>query len=132
MHYPPNPQVAGPGTLEGLAAAWEGKRDVAALLVVEMSCAGNLAVGRSSDKNQLQMGFPKKNYQRYSEACIALGKHRTVAGFIAQSPITKVGLKYFLCGTAIVPCCFFQDPGQLQLTPGVHLSDLEDGKRVLL
>ena len=39
-------QVAGPGTLEGLAAAWEGKRDVAALLVVEMSCAGNLAVGR--------------------------------------------------------------------------------------
>ena len=52
--------MAGPGTLEGLAAAWEGKRDVAALLVVEMSCAGNLAVGRSSDKNQLQMGFPKK------------------------------------------------------------------------
>ena len=38
--------MAGPGTLEGLASAWEGKRDVAALLVVEMSCAGNLAVGR--------------------------------------------------------------------------------------
>jgi len=83
--------VAGPGTLEGLASAWEGKRDVAALLVVEMSCAGNLAVGR------------------YSEACIALGKHRAVAGFIAQSPITK-------------------DPGQLQLTPGVHLSASQDGR----
>jgi len=82
--------VAGPGTLEGLAAAWEGKREVAALLVVEMSCAGNLAVGR------------------YSEACIALGKHRAVAGFIAQSPITK-------------------DAGQLQLTPGVHLSASGDG-----
>ena len=38
--------MAGPGTLEGLASAWEGKRDVAALLIVEMSCAGNLAVGR--------------------------------------------------------------------------------------
>ena len=40
-------QVAGPGTLEGLAAAWDGERQVAALLVLEMSSAGNLAVGRS-------------------------------------------------------------------------------------
>ena len=29
---------------------------------------------------------------RYSEACLALGKHPSVAGFIAQSPIKKVSI----------------------------------------
>ena len=80
-------QVAGPGTLEGLAAAWEGKRDVAALLVVEMSCAGNLAVGRFFGTSWFRQFF---FISRYSDACVALGQHRAVAGFIAQSAIQKV------------------------------------------
>ena len=38
--------------------------------------------------------FDTNSNSRYSDACIALGKHKTVAGFIAQSPITKVGTKF--------------------------------------
>lgn len=62
--------VAGPGTLEGLAAACGA--GVGALLVAEMSCRGNLAVGE------------------YTRACLGLGGHPLVAGYIGQSPLDKV------------------------------------------
>ena len=62
--------VAGPGTLEGLAAACGAR--VGALLVAEMSCRGSLAVGE------------------YTRACLGLGGHDLVAGYIAQSALDKV------------------------------------------
>ena len=51
--------VAGPGTLEGLRAAAGEEGEVGALVVAEMSCAGNLAVGE------------------YSKGCLALGGERS-------------------------------------------------------
>ena len=38
-----------------------------------------------------QVGFGSFFFiSRYSDACVALGQHRAVAGFIAQSAIKKV------------------------------------------
>ena len=68
--------VGGPGVLEGVHAAAKGKgREVGALIVAEMSSAGNLAKGD------------------YTKGCVEMGEGRkdVVAGFICQSRLSKVG-----------------------------------------
>lgn len=66
--------VGGPGVLEGVHAAANGKgREVGALIVAEMSSAGNLAKGE------------------YTKGCVEMGEARPglVSGFICQSRLSK-------------------------------------------
>ena len=66
--------VGGPGVLEGVQTAAKGKgREVGALLVAEMSSAGNLARGE------------------YTKGCVEMGEARPemLAGFICQSRLSK-------------------------------------------
>jgi len=66
--------VGGPGVLDGVhTAATEVGRDVAALIVAEMSSAGTLARGD------------------YTKSCVEMGEARKgmVAGFISQSRLSK-------------------------------------------
>ena len=72
--------VGGPGVLEGVHAAANGKgREVGALIVAEMSSVGNLANGE------------------YTKGCVEMGEARPglVSGFICQSRLSKVyGIRF--------------------------------------
>lgn len=66
--------IGGPGVMEGVHTAAVGAgRDVASLIVAEMSSAGTLAKGE------------------YTKGCLEMGENKTglVAGFISQSRLSK-------------------------------------------